>query len=167
MPKILTVDDSRAIRLLVSKHAKDIGLDVHEAEDGERGLARLKDETFDMVVLDITMPVLDGPGMLTRMREGGDKTPVLMLTSESKKSIVAQLMRLGINDYILKPFRPGELQTKMMKILKMDGAGPAAVLDLPSVTEKVARLVIDMRERSAKVGVELRVVGGADPARKL
>jgi two-component system, cell cycle response regulator len=126
MPKILTVDDSRAIRLLVSKHAKEIGLEVHEAEDGEQGLARLKEETFDMVVLDITMPVLDGPGMLARMREGGDKTPVLMLTSESKKSIIAQLMRLGINDYILKPFKPGELQSKMMKILKMDGAGAPA-----------------------------------------
>ena len=125
MAKILTVDDSRAIRMLVSKHAKELGLEVDEAEDGEQGLLKMEDEVFDMVILDITMPVLDGPGMLARMREGGNKTPVLMLTSESKKSIMVQVMKLGISDYILKPFKPAELQKKIMAILKMDGAAPA------------------------------------------
>jgi DNA-binding response OmpR family regulator len=67
------------------------------------------------------MPVLDGPGMLARMREAGNKTPVLMLTSESKRSIVAQLMKLGIDDYILKPFKNDELKRKILKSLKMEG----------------------------------------------
>lgn len=122
MPRLLTVDDSRAVRMIVAKHARQFGMEVEEAEDGEQGLARLEVEKFDLVVLDITMPVLDGPGMLAKMRERGDNTPVLMLTSESKRSIIAGLLKLGISDYILKPFTPEELQAKLLKILKMDGA---------------------------------------------
>src|SRR4051794_37314524 len=110
MTKILTVDDSRAVRMIVSKHARELGFEVEEAEDGEQGLLKLEEDTFDLLILDVTMPVLDGPGMLVKMRENGNQTPVLMLTSESKRSIISQLMKLGINDYILKPFKPEELQ---------------------------------------------------------
>ena len=123
MTKILTVDDSRAVRMIVSKHARELGFEVEEAEDGEQGLLKLEEDKFDLVVLDVTMPVLDGPGMLVKMRENGNQTPVLMLTSESKRSIISQLMKLGITDYILKPFKPEELQGKMMKALKMEGRG--------------------------------------------
>ena len=126
MTKILTVDDSRAVRMIVSKHARELGFEVDEAEDGEQGLLKMEDEQFDLVVLDITMPNLDGPGTLAKMREGGNTTPVLMLTSESKRSIIAGLMKLGISDYILKPFKPAELQSKMLKALKMEGRSPTA-----------------------------------------
>lgn len=124
MRKILTVDDSRAVRMIVTKNVKEMGFEVDEAEDGEQGLARLEEVVYDLVILDVTMPNLDGPGMLARMREAGNQTPVLMLTSESKRSIVATLMKLGISDYILKPFRPEELKAKVAKALNQ--AGPAA-----------------------------------------
>jgi DNA-binding response OmpR family regulator/anti-anti-sigma regulatory factor len=83
-------------------------------------LTKLAEGKFDLVLLDVTMPVLDGPGMLAKMREGGDKTPVIMLTSESKRSIVSGAMKLGINDYILKPFKPEELRAKIQAVV---GAG--------------------------------------------
>jgi two-component system cell cycle response regulator len=123
MPRILTVDDSRAIRNIVGKSVQELGFELDEAEDGEQGLVKLEGSKFDLVLLDVTMPVLDGPGMLAKLRERGDKTPVLMLTSESKRSIVAGVMKLGIEDYILKPFKPEELKAKVMKALKQ---GPAA-----------------------------------------
>jgi DNA-binding response OmpR family regulator len=73
------------------------------------------------------MPNLDGPGMLAKMRESGSKTPVLMLTSESKTAIVATCMRLGISDFVLKPFKGDELKAKVLKALKLpaDYAPPA------------------------------------------
>lgn len=126
MTRVLTVDDSRAIRSIVSKQLKDLGFEVDEAENGEEGLAMLEECHYEIVVLDVTMPVMDGPEMLKRMREGGNKTPVLMLTSESKRSIIADLMKLGIDDYILKPFKPDELRAKIAKTLKVDGP-PGAV----------------------------------------
>ena len=126
MTRILAVDDSRAIRAIVAKQVREFGWDVDEAEDGEQGLAHLEECNYDLILLDVTMPVLDGPGMLARMREAGNQTPVLMLTSESKRSIVAGVMKLGIEDYILKPWKPEELAAKMKKILKCE-ANPAAI----------------------------------------
>jgi DNA-binding response OmpR family regulator len=138
MPKVLTVDDSRAVRMLVSKNAKEMGLEVDEAEDGQQGLSKVAEESYDLIVLDVTMPVLDGPGMLKELRERGNKTPVLMLTSESKRSIVASLMKMGIEDYILKPFKPDELKAKIAKALKIAGPAPgdeALVKEMASIVQ--------------------------------
>jgi DNA-binding response OmpR family regulator len=121
MATILTVDDSRAVRTIVSKQVKDLGFEVDEAEDGVQGLAKLAECQFDLVILDVTMPNMDGPTMLGKMRENGNSTPVIMLTSESKRSIIAGAMKSGITDYILKPFKPEELRAKILSVLQ--GAG--------------------------------------------
>jgi DNA-binding response OmpR family regulator len=154
MPRILTVDDSRPIRMIVSKALVEMGFEVGEAEDGNDGLKKLKEGAYDLVVLDVTMPNLDGPGMLAKMREVGDKTPVLMLTSESKTSIVAALMKLGIQDYVLKPFKGDELRAKVLKALKLpanyvaqnSGAGAGA----DAGDGKLTMLVIDDMENVHK-----------------
>lgn len=155
MPRILTVDDSRPIRMIVSKALVEMGFEVGEAEDGNDGLKKLQDSSYDLVVLDVTMPNLDGPGMLAKMRERADKTPVLMLTSESKTSIVAALMKLGIQDYVLKPFKGDELRAKVLKALKLPadyvaqkagGGGGAAEVD----DGKLPILVIDDMENVHK-----------------
>jgi two-component system, cell cycle response regulator len=126
MPRILTVDDSRPIRMIVSKAMAEFGFEIGEAEDGNDGLKKLAEKPYDLVILDVTMPNLDGPGMLAKMREQGDKTPVLMLTSESKTSIVATLMKMGIQDYVLKPFKADELRVKVLKALKLPPGYTAA-----------------------------------------
>ena len=121
MPTVLTVDDSRAVRTIVSKQVRDLGFEVVEAEDGVQGLAKLEECQFDLVILDVTMPNMDGPTMLGRMREAGNTTPVIMLTSESKRSIIAGAMKSGITDYILKPFKPEELRNKILSVLQGGG----------------------------------------------
>lgn len=121
MPCVLTVDDSRAVRTIVSKQVKDLGFDVDEAEDGVQGLAKVSELQFDLVLLDVTMPNMDGPTMLAKMREAGNTTPVIMLTSESKRSVVGTAMKAGINDYILKPFKPEELRNKILTVLQGGG----------------------------------------------
>lgn len=138
MARILTVDDSKAIRSIVGKQVTELGFEVDEAEDGVLGLAKLEEITYDLVILDVTMPNLDGPGMLGKMREAGNKTPVLMLTSESKRSIMVDVMKSGIEDYILKPFKPEELKAKVLKVLKLTGpVGPpisGAASEAPTAT---------------------------------
>src|SRR5512142_1904175 len=121
MATSLTVDDSRAVRTIVSKQVRDLGFEVTEAEDSVQGLAKLAEAQFDLVILDVTMPNMDGPTMLGRMRDAGSRTPVIMLTSESKRSIIAGAMRSGITDYILKPFRPEELRNKILSVLQGGG----------------------------------------------
>lgn len=134
MPIILTVDDSAAIRSIVSKQVKVLGFEVDQAKDGVEGLEKLAAGSYDMVLLDVTMPNLDGPGMLEKMRAGGDRTPVVMLTSESKKGIIASVMKLGIDDYILKPFKPDELRAKILKTLKLEAAPAATSAESPAAS---------------------------------
>jgi len=122
MATILTVDDSRSVRTIVAKQVRDLGFEVEEAEDGVQGLSKLGEREYDLVLLDVTMPNLDGPGMLAKMREIGNKTPVIMLTSESKRSVVSNVMKIGIADYILKPFKPEELRSKVLSVLQGEGA---------------------------------------------
>ncbi|HVV87896.1 MAG TPA: response regulator [Kofleriaceae bacterium] len=118
------MDDSSSIRSIVGKALRDLGFDIEQAEDGEEGLALLRHTKVDLILLDVTMPVMDGPTMLKALRERGDRTPVIMLTSESKRAVVAGAMQLGIDDYMLKPFKPDELRTKVFKALRM--SEPAA-----------------------------------------
>src|SRR5512133_1824088 len=133
MPASLTVDDSRAVRTIVGKQVKELGFDVLEAEDGVQGLEQLANAQVDLVLLDVTMPNMDGPTMLQKMREGGNKTPVIMLTSEAKRSIVSGAMKLGISDYILKPFKPEELRTKVLAVLQGDGGVDAVTAPDPAI----------------------------------
>jgi two-component system cell cycle response regulator len=134
MTRILTIDDSSTIRSIITKQMSDLGFEVDQAEDGKLGLAKLEEIEVDLILLDVTMPVMDGPTMLAALRETGNRTPVIMLTSESKRSIVAGAVKLGIEDYILKPFKPDELRGKVMKALRMDGgAGAGAVAANPSL----------------------------------
>ena len=134
MPRILTIDDSSTIRSIITKQMSDLGFEVDQAEDGKLGLAKLEEIEVDLILLDVTMPVMDGPTMLAALRETGNRTPVIMLTSESKRSIVAGAVKLGIEDYILKPFKPDELRGKVMKALRLDGSAAAgAVAANPSL----------------------------------
>jgi two-component system, cell cycle response regulator len=131
MPAILTVDDSRAVRTIVGKQVKELGFEVLEAEDGIQGLEQLAQAQVDLVLLDVTMPNMDGPTMLQKMREGGNQTPVIMLTSESKRSIVAGAMKAGISDYILKPFKPEELRQKVLSVLQGEPGAESVVQSEP------------------------------------
>ena len=138
MPRILTIDDSSTIRSIITKQMSDLGFEVDHAEDGQQGLAKLEEISFDLILLDVTMPVMDGPTMLAALRERGDQTPVIMLTSESKRSIVAGAVKLGIEDYILKPFKPDELRAKVMKALRLDGSGGASAAGAVAANPSVA-----------------------------
>jgi len=139
MPRILTVDDSATIRTIISKNLSDLGFEIEQAEDGALGLAKLEEISVDLILLDVTMPVMDGPTMLEKLRASGNTTPVIMLTSESKRSIVSGAVKLGIEDYILKPFKPEELRGKVLKALRMDGGAPAAASAPTSETAVAAR----------------------------
>ena len=168
MARILTVDDSRSVRMIVVREVQALGYEVQEAEDGEKGLEKLAEGEFDLVILDVTMPVLDGPGMLAKMRERGNKTPVLMLTSESKRSIIAGLMKSGISDYILKPFKPEELQAKIQKALNVTGAvttSPAE--DGPGVTAAASVTAAGgAAPADGKVGVDILVIDDMENVQK-
>jgi two-component system cell cycle response regulator len=123
--RILTVDDSRAVRMLVKKALADMAFDIDEAEDGEKGLAAVEQTQPDLILLDVTMPVLDGPGMLERLRSRGVPTPVILLTAESGTSVIGPMLKQGgICEYIVKPFKAEQLRAKVIEALQKSGAAP-------------------------------------------
>ncbi len=169
MATILTVDDSRSVRTIVSKQVRDLGFEVEEAEDGVQGLSKLGEREYDLVLLDVTMPNLDGPGMLAKMREIGNKTPVIMLTSESKRSVVSNVMKIGIADYILKPFKPEELRAKVLSVLQGEGGAEevlAATAEAPAAAASSPAPEPGARVEAGKQFVDVLVVDDMENVNK-
>ena len=121
MPKILSVDDSRTIRLIVARAFKSYNCVVCEASNGEEGLAAAAREKPDLIILDVTMPVMDGVTMLTKLKGDPElKTiPVIMLTAESGRDNVLHIARLGVRDYLVKPFKEEQLIEKAGRIVPL------------------------------------------------
>ena len=121
MPKILSVDDSRTIRLIVGRAFKAFDCVVCEAANGEEGLAAAAREKPDLIILDVTMPVMDGVTMLGKLKEDPElKTiPVIMLTAESGRENVLQIAKLGVRDYLVKPFKEDQLIEKAGRIIAL------------------------------------------------
>ncbi len=125
--KILTVDDSRTIRMIVKKAFEPYNCDLVEAENGQEGLAAAEEMHPDLIVLDITMPVMNGIEMLTKLKASDDlkDTPVIMLSAESGKDHVMQIVKMGVKDYIVKPFRGDQLIDRASKVLDLVKDGDA------------------------------------------
>jgi len=119
--KILTVDDSRTIRMIVKKAFEPYNCELTEAENGQEGLAAAEEIRPDLIVLDITMPVMNGIEMLTKLKASDDlkDTPVIMLSAESGKDHVMQIVKMGVRDYIVKPFRGDQLIDRASKVLEL------------------------------------------------
>jgi two-component system cell cycle response regulator len=120
-PKILSVDDSKTIRLLLARLLRPFACELLEAANGEEGLAVATRENPDLIILDYNMPVMDGIAMLRKMREdpGLKRTPVIMLTADSGLQSLATVARLGVRDYVTKPFREAELLAKVGRIIPL------------------------------------------------
>ncbi len=119
--KILTVDDSKTIRMIVKKAFKPYNCELFEGENGVEGLAIAAKEMPDLIILDITMPVMTGIEMLGKLKAENTlkDIPVIMLTAESGKENVMQIVKMGVKDYIVKPFKGEQLIERAKNILKL------------------------------------------------
>jgi len=121
-PKILSVDDSRAIRMVLKRLFRPFACELFEAGDGEEGLAVATSEKPDLIILDYNMPVMDGVTMLRKMRENPElkRTPVIMLTADASSEIINTVARLGVRDYVTKPFDDAHLLDKVSRVIALN-----------------------------------------------
>lgn len=103
MARVLVVDDSRFSRNLTARILREAGHEVVEAADGERGLEAVREHEPDCVVLDLLMPVLDGPGFLSRLRGEGSSLPVVVASADIQTSSRELCEALGISGFVNKP----------------------------------------------------------------
>jgi len=120
-PTILSVDDSQTMRSLLARVFRRFDCDWCEAANGEEGLALAAARRPDLILLDCNMPVMDGLTMLRRLREDPAlrRTPVIMLTAESGAENLATMARLGVRDYLAKPFQDDQLLAKAGRIIPL------------------------------------------------
>lgn len=115
--KILIVDDEELIRTVIREYAKLEGYNVDEAEDGMEAVAKCKKENYDLIIMDIMMPKLDGYQAVKEIHK--DKNiPILMLSARGEEYDKLLGFDLGIDDYVQKPFSPKELIARVKAILK-------------------------------------------------
>ncbi len=116
--KVLAVDDSKTIRKIVSKAFSTYDCVVMEAENGIEGLSIASRDKPDLIILDITMPVMNGVEMLGKLKGQPElkDIPVIMLTAESGKDNVMQIVKMGVRDYMVKPFKGEQLIERVLKI---------------------------------------------------
>jgi two-component system, chemotaxis family, chemotaxis protein CheY len=104
MPKILVVDDAEFLRVRITKMLTGEGHTVVEAENGAKAVAAYKAEKPDMVLMDITMPEMDGLSALKEIRAFDANAKVVMLTALGQESIVLEAIKAGAKDFVVKPF---------------------------------------------------------------
>jgi DNA-binding response OmpR family regulator len=120
-PRILLVDDEQPIQTLLSFPLQRDGYEVVQASDGREALARFSEQQFDLVVLDLMLPRMDGLEVCKRLRADGSTVPIIMLTAKSEEIDKVLGLELGADDYITKPFSMREFRSRVKAALRRAG----------------------------------------------
>ena len=115
---IMIVDDEPGVRALLTDTLRIAGFETIEADDGMSALTMLRTNKPALMVIDINMPLMDGFELVERLRSTNDLTPVLMLTAREDKNDIARGLKIGADDYVIKPFGIEELILRIKAILR-------------------------------------------------
>jgi DNA-binding response OmpR family regulator len=142
-PRVLIVEDEPAIRNGLIELFRSQGYALETAEDGHAALARLASATYDLVLLDIMLPGVDGLGVLRQTRARGNLVPVLILTARGAEADVVAGLDAGADDYVTKPFGIRELLARARGLLRRNRpAQPATAFTIGDVSIDLARLQV-------------------------
>ncbi len=121
MSRLLIVDDEFRIRELIKKYALYEGHEVDEAEDGEQAVLKCRNNSYDLIIMDVMMPVMDGFAAVTAIRKFST-TPVIMLSARGEEYDRLTGFESGVDDYVVKPFSPKELMMRVGAVLRRAGS---------------------------------------------
>jgi DNA-binding response OmpR family regulator len=149
--KILIIEDNRDLARLLENHLRDLAFQVDLSFDGIAGLAKADSDNYDLVILDLMLPGLDGVEICQRLRRKSSYVPILMLTAKSSEMDRVVGLEVGADDYVTKPFSIRELLARVKAIFRrVDELTDGAKEDLPAVI-RIGDLVIDPIKRSAQI----------------
>lgn len=144
---ILIVDDEYNIRGLIRKYAIFEGYQVTEAANGLEAIEMCREGKFDLIIMDVMMPEVDGFSAVREIRKTSD-VPVIMLSARGEEYDRLRGFELGVDDYVVKPFSPRELMMRIAAILKRVTGGTS---DAPEVV-KLGDLTVDFTARRVTIG---------------
>ncbi|MCH8154305.1 MAG: response regulator transcription factor [Proteobacteria bacterium] len=148
--KVLVVEDNPDIAKLVSLHLKDLDCEVALAADGLRGLEQARARRYDLIILDLMLPGMDGLELCRRLRGETDYTPILMLTAKSSEVDRVVGLEIGADDYLTKPFSISELLARVKAIFRRVDALGAGRPQAPKRLN-LGAMAIDAEKRTVTV----------------
>lgn len=132
--KVLLVEDETKVAHFISKGLEEEGYSVDVAYDGKKGLDFVTASAYDIVLLDLMIPEIDGLELLKRMRASGIDTPVLIITAKSSKEDVVKGLDTGSDDYLTKPFSFDELLARIRALLRRSRKTEQLLLEYRDIT---------------------------------
>src|SRR5919202_3734103 len=117
MAKVLVVDDAAFMRVRAAKVLQDAGHDVEQAENGVQAVQKYSEFKPDAVLMDITMPEMDGLAALKEIKKLDPAARVAMVTAMGQQAIVMEALKAGARDFVLKPFQPDRMLSALQKLL--------------------------------------------------
>jgi heavy metal response regulator len=141
--RILVVEDEKALADIIKKGFEEEGYAVDVAYNGEDGLFMAENESSDLIILDIMLPIIDGMTILRRIRKAGVSTPVLMLTARDAITDKVSGLDGGADDYLTKPFHFEELLARIRALLRRDSEAKTSII-------QIGDLHIDMASHEVK-----------------
>jgi two-component system, OmpR family, response regulator len=148
--RILLVDDEQSIQTLLSYPLRKEGYDVIQATDGRQALDRFDEQQFDLVVLDLMLPKLDGLEVCRQLRSRS-AVPIIMLTAKSEEIDKVVGLELGADDYITKPFSLREFSSRVKAALRRAEMSREGELELDRPPLEIHALRIDFAKRSVRI----------------
>ena len=130
MSKLLIVDDELHIRELIKKYAQYEGHEIFEADNGVDAVEICKKDSFDLIIMDVMMPKMDGFEAAKAIREEDAKTPIIMLSARGEEYDRINGFEIGVDDYVVKPFSPKELMMRISAVLKRTNSKDPAHSDI-------------------------------------
>ncbi|MBE6879205.1 MAG: response regulator transcription factor [Ruminococcaceae bacterium] len=153
MYNILVVDDEANIRNVIKEYCEFEGFSVTEATDGREAVQMCRSQKFDVVVLDVMLPTMDGFSVCREIRKQED-IPVIMLSARGEEYDKLFGFELGIEDYMVKPFSPMELMARIKVVLRRHAHHTPQTQQQQDSSFKYETLIIDMERRSVYVDGE-------------
>ncbi len=146
--QILVIDDEQAIRDLISEVLNIAGYEVSIAADGLDGLNKIRKQKYDLIILDVNLPKLDGFAILEKVRESAPTQPIIMISARTDKDDVTHGLRLGADDYVRKPFSVEELVLRIENRLKRNLKNQAEVFVCGPITLNDTEHLVTFNDQS-------------------
>lgn len=151
MPRVLIIEDDKDIAELVSIHLTDLVCEIKHCATGESGLATSLEESFDLIILDLMLPGIDGLEVCRRMRAREITSPVLMLTAKSEEIDKVVGLEIGADDYLTKPFSIREFVARVKAILRRQRIHEKTGDHAMTNALRIGNLVIEQDKRKVKL----------------
>lgn len=149
--KILVVEDEKDLNNVITKHLKKNNFSVNSVFNGEDALDFLEYETYDLVILDVMIPKIDGYTVIKKLREKQNKTPILILTAKDSIEDKVNGLDLGADDYLVKPFNFNELLARIRAIIRRKYGSSSNQISIKDFTLDISKKTLSKNNKNIEL----------------